>query len=300
MTLKRTIEIAAIGCSGPVARHFVEGLLEEGASVRVLARSPESVEHRLPGADVMAGSMKNCSDVERVVAGVDAAFLVTPMGMNNDPALEIEAARFALQGMRQGKLKHLVYTSCLGVDCECGVGILDAKYHIERMIKESEIPHSILRCGTYMEDLFDPRLHLLRKGKFLYPLNKSRRFNFTSQRDVARFIVQELVAEGRVLNAAKDFVTGETYSIADIEILLSRAAGFEIRATPRFPAFHVYRALLPLFRLRKHRFSSVIPLLMHFDRYGYMTTSKRSQENQFAMTDLEQHLLGILGEQAPD
>lgn len=291
-------QITAIGCSGPVAGHFVEGLLEGGAAVRILARSPAGVEQRFSDAEVIAGSMKNSSDVERAVAGVDAAFLITPMGLNNDPTLEIEAARLALEGMRRGKLKHLIYASCLGVDRQCGVGILDAKYHIERMIRDSGIPHSILRCGTYMEDLFDPRLHLLRKGKFLYPLNKSRRFNFTRQHDVAGFIVQELMTKNRVLNGPIDFVTRETYSIADIEMLLSSVAGFEIRATPRFPVFHLYRALLPLFRIRKHRFSSVIPLLVHFDKNGYTSTIPFPQESQFAMTDLERHFRGILGQEA--
>jgi uncharacterized protein YbjT (DUF2867 family) len=64
--------------------------------------------------------------------------------------------------MRQAGLKHLVYTSCLGVDRMHNVGILDAKHAIEQLIVESGIPYSILHCGTYMEDLFDPRLHLLR------------------------------------------------------------------------------------------------------------------------------------------
>ena len=149
-----------------------------------------------------------------------------------------------------------------------------AKHAIEQLIAESAIPYSILRWGTYMEDLFDPRLDLLKKGKFLFPLNKSRRFTFTSQQDVPRFIVRELLAKERVLNRDIDLVAPGTYSIAEIELLLSEVAGFQIRAPSRFPTFHLFRVLTPLFRLLKDRMSSVIPLLVHFDVHRYLSNDK--------------------------
>ena len=287
--------VAAIGCSGPVAQHFVEGFCDEGAKLRILARRPGDVRKRYPRADVIQGSMMEPSDVARAVAGVDAVFLVTPMGLDNDPTSEIEAARLVLDGLKQTGAPHLVYTSCLGVETKQGVGILDAKHAIEQMISDSGIPYSILRCGTYMEDLFDPRLELLRKGKFLFPLNKSRRFTFTSQRDVPRFIMRELLAQGSVLNGRIDLVAPGTFSISEIETLLGEAAGFEIRAPSRFPTFHIFRALTPLFRLRKDRMSSVIPLLVHFDRHGYLSNDPAGGCVAFKTTRLEQHLEELLG-----
>ena len=281
--------VAAIGCSGPVARPFVDGFGEEGVNLRILAREPASVRERYPEVEVIEGSMMDAQDVARAVAGVDAAFLVTPMGLNDDPASEIAAARRVLQGMRDGGLRHLVYTSCLGVDRKQGVGILDAKYAIERLIAESGIPYSILRCGTYMEDLFDPRLELLRNGRFLFPLRKDRRFTFTSQRDVPRFVVRELLPRGQVLGKAIDLVAPGTYSIIELEQLLSEAAGIPIAAPSRFPTFHAFRALLPLFRWRKDRMSSVIPLLAHFDRHGYLSPEPRGYEGQFETVRLEEH-----------
>ncbi len=288
--------VVAIGCSGAVAQHFVEGFLDEGAALRILARRPEEVRERYPRAEIVPGSMMEPCTVARVAAGADAVFLVTPMGLNDDPSSEIEAARLVLEGLKQAGAPHLIYTSCLGVERKHGVGILDAKHAIEQMIADSRIPYSILRCGTYMEDLFDPRLDLLKKGKFLFPLNKSRRFTFTSQSDVPCFVMRDLLAKGVVLNRAADLVAPGTYTIFDIENLLSKITGYPIRAPSRFPTFHLFRALTPLFGFRKHRMSSVIPLLVHFDKHGYRSNDPQLRRLDFETTTLEDHLARLLNE----
>ncbi|WP_430402416.1 SDR family oxidoreductase [Hyphomonas sp.] len=286
--------IAAIGCSGPVATHFIEGFLEEGANVRILARNPDRVQAMYPAASIISGSMIEPGDVARAVDGADLVFLVTPMGLNNDPASEIESAKRVIEGLKRGGSPHLAYTSCLGVDGQSGVGILDAKHAIEKLIEQSGVPYTIMRCGTYMEDLFDPRIELLRKGKFLFPLNRDRRFTFTRQRDVPRFILHEVLASDALRNQTLDLVAPGTYSIRDIEARLSEAAGFPVKAPPRFPIFHVYRALLPVFRARRDRMSSVIPLLVYFDRHGYLSDGEIPEDTKFKTTTLEQHLEALL------
>lgn len=288
--------VAAIGCSGPVAQHFVEGFLDHGATLRILARRPDEVRERYPRAEIVNGSMMDADDVGRVARGADAVFLVTPMGLNNDTASEIEASRRVIAGLKAAGSPHLIYTSCLGVERRHGVGILDAKHAVEMLIADSGIPHSILRCGTYMEDLFDPRVDLLRKGKFLFPLRKDRRFTFTCQADVPRFVMQELLGPGRVLGTAIDLVAPGTWSIAEIEVLLSDTAGYPIRAPSRLPTFYLFRALQPLFRLREDRMSSVIPLLIHFDRHGYLSSEPRPISGAFTPTPLEAHLRQLFAE----
>lgn len=189
-----TKTIAAIGCSGRVAEIFVRGLLAEGVRVRLLARDAETLAHRYPEATIVAGSMMNPNDVACAVDGADAAFFLTPIAQRNDPATESNAANAVISGARTAKLEHLIYTSAPGAGRNSGVGLLDAKYEVELRLASSGIGYSVLRCGSYMEDVFDPRLDLLARGRFLLPINKSRRINYVSQKDVAPFIVHELSA----------------------------------------------------------------------------------------------------------
>lgn len=173
---------------------------------------------------------------------------VTPMGLRDNPALEIKAGQSIAEGAKAGGLKPLVYTSVLGADTLRGVGILDAKYHIERAFAECGVPSTILRCGSYMEDVFDPRLHLLKKGKFLFPLTKERRFTYTSQQDVPRFVVEELLPKQHTAGGPFNFVSPGTFSIREVEALLSEAAGFPVKAPNKIPAYYAFLAAPALFQ----------------------------------------------------
>ena len=283
--------LAAVGCSGHVAEVFIDGFLKMGVKLRILARNPDALPDSYASATVIKGSMMNPEDVARVMEGADAAFVMTPMGMRNDPRSEIEAAKAVIAGAKRSQLKHLIYTSVLGADHLTGVGILDAKYEIERMLAGSGVPWTALRCGSYMEDVFDIRLALLNQGKFFFPLNKDRRFTYTSQVDVPRFVVEKLLPNGRPMNKPINFVAPGTFSLRDVERLLTEAKGSQIRTVNKFPIYYLYMSMLPLLYLRRHRFSSILPLLKYFDRCGYADHGTTVQDlfPQFHMTTVQEH-----------
>ena len=109
------LTLAAIGCTGHVADIFVDGFLKQGIKTRLLARNPENMSSRYPAAEVIKGNMMNPTDAARAMQGVDAAFLVTPMGVRNDPTLEPKAVIAALEGARAAKLPHLIFVSAIGL-----------------------------------------------------------------------------------------------------------------------------------------------------------------------------------------
>ena len=291
----RKLTVAAIGCSGHIAETFVRGFLAEGVALRILARNPNEVARRYPGASIVAGSMMNPADVAKAMDGADGAFLMTPMAVRDNPTNEIDAANAVIAGAKAAGLSHLVYTSAIGAERITGVGILDAKFQVERLLTSSGLPCSILRCGSYMEDIFDPRLELLRKGKFLFPVTKSRRFTYTSQKDVPTFVVRELLQPGRVLNRAIAFASPRTYTIHEVEDQLTQASGHPIKAPAKFPTYYLYMAALPYFRWRGHRFASILPLIRHFDQHGCLASGETvaTFAPSFHMTSLDEHLRGL-------
>ena len=100
-------------------------------------------------------------------------------------------------------------------------------------------------------------------------------------------MVRELLAKGMVLNDRIHLVAPGIHTITEFERRLREAASLKIRAPSRFPTFHLFRALTPLFRLRKHRMASVIPLLVHFGRYGYISSSPVPCPGEFGTITLE-------------
>lgn len=287
-----SVTLTAIGCSGAVTEIFVNGFLQRGINLRILARNPTSVTSRYPGVHVVPGSMMNPENVATALKGADAAFVVTPMGLRNNPAAEIKAVKSIIEGAKKSPVKHLIYTSVLGADKLRGVGLLDAKVTTEKLFSNSGIPHSILRCGSYMEDVFDLRLPLLNKGKFLFPVTKKRRFSYTCQEDVARFVVDELLKKKQTLTEPLNFITPGDLSINEVEKLLTKASGISIKTADKFPTYYLFLMLLPYFYLTGHRFSSIIPLIRYFDQHGYTDSGKTVGDlfPDFHMTSLQEHL----------
>jgi len=295
--------LAAIGCSGEIAEVFVNGFIRQGVKVRLLARDAGKVSARYPQAEVIRGSMMRSSDVVPVLQGVDAAFLITPMGVRNDKSSEVAAARAVIDAARSANLKHLIYVSVLHADQASELSLIDAKHDVESLLAASGIPWTSLRCGSYMEDVFDVRVRQLAKGRFMFPVIKERRFTYTSQQDISRFVAQELLPRGEALNRGFNFVSPGTYSIHEVEQLLGKAQGKPVKASGKAAFYYLIRLLQPFFHWRGHRLSTIIPLVVYFNRYGYTDDgqSVATLFPEFRTTTLEEHLQRLLARDAkPD
>lgn len=161
---------------------------------------------------------------------------------------------------------------------------------------ESGLGWTAIRCGSYMEDVFDPRLSAIKNGIFVFPVKKTRCFTYTPQADIPRFVVQELLKSERILNRGFNFVSPGTYTIYDIENLLTQIQGKRVKATGKFPLLYILRMLMPYFNTRNHRFSTVVPLLTYFDKYGYTDTGETVSDlfPSFKVSSLEKHIETIL------
>lgn len=288
----KTKTLAALGFTGPVTMNFVNGFLNKDISLRLLTRNTQKVSERFPEAKVFEGSMMNVADVTKILEGVDAAILTTPMGVRNDNSIEIKAANTVIKSAKNVGLKHLIYISALGVDKPQGTSILDAKYEIEKQLRDSGLKYTILRCGSYMQDVFDSRLVLINNGIFLFPVLKERMFTYTSQLDIPRFVVEVLLLRETIINGPINFIEPGTYSVFQVENILSKARGKKVSATGKFPLYQILWLMQPYFYLKRHRLSTIIPLLKHFNRFGYVPSGEKVQElfPDFKMTTLEEHI----------
>lgn len=72
-------EILVVGATGTVGSEVVRALLERGASVRALARSPQRAARALPsGVRVVQGDLSDGASLDRAIQGVAATFYVSP------------------------------------------------------------------------------------------------------------------------------------------------------------------------------------------------------------------------------
>jgi uncharacterized protein YbjT (DUF2867 family) len=98
--------ILVTGATGRVGRHVVQGLLEEGATVRALVRSPQAAELPAP-VEVVQGDLYDPAAVESAAAGADAVFLVWP-------SFSAEGAEVVVKALTK-HVSRIVYLSSLNV-----------------------------------------------------------------------------------------------------------------------------------------------------------------------------------------
>jgi uncharacterized protein YbjT (DUF2867 family) len=234
--------IAVLGGSGRFGGPYIREFLDQGLTVRVLARSPRKVAERFPRARVMRGNMMHLSDVIRIFQDAAAALLITPMGGNDDPRIELKAARTAVTAAATVRLPHLIHLSLVQPPRPTGVPLLDVKGRIEIEIMSAGIPFSSLRTGCYMDIWLAFFPIFMKLGLYLLPIAPDHRFSFTSQCDVAR-VAALLIRRKMVLNGPLDVIDPRARTLREMIDLYGAVTGRRLWPLGRW--------LLPILKLLK-------------------------------------------------
>ena len=243
----RTV-IAVLGGSGRFGGPFIQEFLDQGLTVRILARSPRKVARRFPRAQTVQGNMMHLPDVVRLFRGAAASLLITPMGGSDDPRIELQAARTAIRAAAAVRLPHLIHLSLVQPSRPTGVPLLDVKRRIETEIKSAGIPFSCLRTGCYMDIWLSFFPVFMKLGLYLLPIAPDHRFSFTSRRDVAR-VAALLIRRRKVLNGPVDIIDPRARTLREVVDLYAAFRGRRLRPLGRW--------LLPLLKVLK-------PTLFHW------------------------------------
>lgn len=283
--------IAVLGGTGRFGEPYIREFLRLGLNVRILARAPERVGNRFPRAHVHRGTMLNPSNVKRVMAGTAAAFLITPVGGNDDTRIELTAAKAAIAGAQAARLPHLILLSLLQQPRPTGVPVLDVKGEIEALIQAGGIPWSSLRTGCYMDAWLEFFPLFMKLGLYLFPIQSRHRFSFTAQQDVAR-IAARLIAENRVLNGPLDVIDPRARTLRDVADLYEHHAGHHLMLMGRW-VLPLLTILKPVFfRWAYPRDASRIRLFNYFNRNTWVGDANQLSTimQGFHATTLEAHL----------
>lgn len=283
--------ITVLGGTGHVGMVYIEEFLSAGFNVRILARSPECVERCFSEVDIVHGSMMQDTDVARAMKGADAAFLITPIGGNNDPELELTAARTAIAAAKVTKLPQIIYASQILPKQPTGVAILDAKVEIEKMLAASGVQWSSLCIGCYMDEWLGMAPGLQKLGLLFNPISSNLPLSFTLKEDVARVAI-ELQQQSRALNGTLDVIESVTRTLAEVAKLISQFRGRNIVASGSYPWSCISGMAQPLFRHFKPTMASKVTLLNYFNRYGYVGNTKQMAEvlPKYEVTTMEMYL----------
>ena len=226
--MPRRLEVLVTGATGKQGGHLVRELLSRGHSVRALTRKPDSpaaAELAELGATIVAGNFENRESLELAARGADTVFAMgTPF-----EAGEKAETRDGINVVRAAKaagVKHLVYTSVAGADRATGIPHFDSKYEVEKVVRASNVPFTIIAPVFFMDNYLSEFFAAgLAQGSIAMALPATRRLQQVAVADVARFAT--LVIErrdeflGKRIDVASDELTG-TKAAAVLSDVLGR------------------------------------------------------------------------------
>ncbi|WP_437852225.1 SDR family oxidoreductase [Sorangium sp. So ce363] len=180
--------ILVSGATGTIGRAMVRQLKARGAPFRAMVRSAEKGASL--ACDVVVGDFDRPETLSLAMAGIDALFLNGPAGekLVRQQTAAIEAACAA-------GVKRIVKISSRGADASSDVGIARAHGVAEQVLASSGVEWSVLRPGTFMQNLLRNAGTIRSEGK-IFGAYKDGRISFVDCEDIAECGIELLVGAG--------------------------------------------------------------------------------------------------------
>src|ERR1700704_1611157 len=211
------LKVLVEGATGKQGGHLVRELLERGHSVRALTRKPESPAAAALaelGVTIVPGNFDDEGSLERAARGVDTVFAMSTPFEGGSKTETLEGINI-LRAAARVRVKHFVYSSVAGADRATGIPHFDSKFEVEKEIRRSGVPFTIIAPVFFMENfLADWMAAGIAKGSISMALPATRRLQQVAVADIAQFAA--LVIErresflGKRIDIASDELTPTT------------------------------------------------------------------------------------------
>jgi uncharacterized protein YbjT (DUF2867 family) len=161
---------------------------------RALVRQPDTEAAQrlasLPGAELVMGDFNDPASLQRALAGIARAFLLT----NSTEQAEAQQLRF-VELARQAGIRHLVKLSQWAADAASPVRFL--RYHatVESAIRAAGLPYTFLRPNLFMQGLLAFGDSIRAQGQFFAPIGEAR-ISVIDVRDIAAVAAVALTEPG--------------------------------------------------------------------------------------------------------
>jgi uncharacterized protein YbjT (DUF2867 family) len=217
--------ILVTGITGRQGGAVAHALLDKGYRLRGLSRNPQSdrsLAMSALGVKMLKGDFNDVASLDKAMEDVYGVYSMTNFWEHGYEA-EVQQGKNVADAALRANVKHLVFSSVANADQATSIPHFDSKYEIEQYIQSIEIPYTILRPVSFMENWEYSREKII-AGKIYSPYSLSTRMQQISVRDIGRFAALAFSDPDNWLGRTID-IAAEEYTMKEVVNLFSRVTG---------------------------------------------------------------------------
>ena len=168
------MKIAIAGATGKTGGALTTRMLDRGHKVRALVHNAGRAQHLAQrGAEIVAFDLSDEDSTCAALAGMEGVYYCSPLAAGHEDSFSVERTwgRHFLAGATAAGVEHVVLLSIQGPETAPGVKMLETKRQLERDLAASDLPHTVLRANTFMDNPESYAHDELLAGKFSMPLS---------------------------------------------------------------------------------------------------------------------------------
>ena len=207
--------ILVTGATGNNGREIVKALAARNVPARAMVRSTDEAGDLPSGITAVAGDFDDDASLDRALAGIERAFLLTP----STEHAEAQQLRFVEVARRAG-VRHIVKLSQFAASPDSPVRFL--RYHaaVEQAIRDSGMDWTFLRPNLFMQGMLQFAGMVRDKGMIAAPIGDAR-VSVVDVRDNAAVAAAALTEDG---HAGKTYTLTGPVALTHAEMAATLAA----------------------------------------------------------------------------
>ena len=276
--------ILVTGATGRQGGAVVRHLLKKNWSVKALTRNPDSASAKSltnKNVEVVKGNMDDTDSLTNAMTGVYGVFSVQDFWTSGITG-EIQQGKNTADAAKSCNVKHLIYSSVGGAERNSGIAHFESKFVVEEYIRSINLPATILRPVSFMENYYIPIVEKgILKGRLVDPIFPDRNIQQIATDDIGAFAAQAIEKPGEFMNVAIE-IAGDEFTNPEAAEIFSRVIGRKVR----------YKKL-PMFIVKYFMGKESYQMFSWFNSHGYKSDIKYIQNNypEVKLTTLEDWLL---------
>jgi uncharacterized protein YbjT (DUF2867 family) len=271
--------ILVSGATGQQGGAVARSLLGRGIGVRALTRDPDKPEARELaelGAEVASGDLEDRSSIVQVLDGVHGMFSVQQVWETGVEG-EVRQGVMLADAAKGAGVDHYVYSSGGSAHRETGIPHFESKWEVEKHVRGSGVPYTVLRPVFFMQNWEYMREPIL-GGTLPQPLDPDKPFQMLAAEDIDVFAAMAFEDPERWIGREVD-LAGDEMTMPEIADTFSRVIGRQV------DYFQV-----PWDQFEEQMGEESTVMYRWFNDYGYEADIPALKEEHPGLVSFEQYL----------